>query len=47
MVNIFQPTDSEIYVNDKRVYLDQNGNWITTVELTISEEKAFQQHIQA
>lgn len=46
MVHIIQCVDHEMFVNDKRVYLDNNGNWIATEELTIAEQKAFQIHIK-
>ena len=46
MVAIIQKTDHEMFVNNKRVYKDGSGNWITSEELTRSEEKAFQLHIK-
>jgi len=43
---VTQLVDYELYVNNKRVYKDPNGNWVTTIELTPSEQRAFQSHIQ-
>ena len=34
-----------IYVNDKLVRMDSNGNWIATEELTTAESKAFYNHL--
>ena len=31
-------------VNGKEVYLDSNGNWIATQELTLNEVQAFQNY---
>lgn len=47
MITVTQCVDHELFVNNKRVYKDSNGNWLTTEELTPSEQKAFQTHIQS
>lgn len=46
---IIQPIDKgEKYeVNGKVVYLDSNGNWIATQELTANEGKAFNNYRNA
>lgn len=31
----------EVFVNDKRLYQDNNGNWLADEELTPSERMAF------
>lgn len=37
-----------VYVNEKRVQMDSNGNWVAPYdELTPSETKAFYQHLNA
>lgn len=44
-IDIKQFDDSELFVNDKRVLKDMNGNWCAQIELTPSEVKAIQWHI--
>lgn len=45
-IKITQCVDHELFINNKRVYKDSNDNWVAAEELTPSEQKAFQQHIQ-
>lgn len=47
MVHIVQLVDHEMFVNNKRVYKDTNGNWVAQTELTQAETEAFQIHIKA
>lgn len=44
-INILK--DDEILVNGKPVYKDQNDNWIAQIELTQSEAKALNQHLNS
>ncbi|HLT54400.1 MAG TPA: hypothetical protein VKZ97_10925 [Flavobacteriaceae bacterium] len=44
-VDITQFSDDKIYVNNKLVYLDSSGNWITKIELTQVETEALQQYL--
>lgn len=44
-IDIQQFNDNELFVNDKQVIRDMNGNWIAKIELTPSEVKALQWHI--
>ena len=45
-IDIQQFNDNELFVNDKQVIRDMNGNWIAKIELTQSEVKAIQWHIR-
>lgn len=45
-VDIQQFKDDELFVNDKLVVKDHNGNWITKVELTSSETEALHTYIK-
>lgn len=38
--------DDQMFVNNKVVERDTNGNWVARVELTQSEHKAFQKHLK-
>lgn len=44
-IDIQQFNDNELFVNDKQVIKDMNGNWCAKIELTPSEVKAVQWHI--
>jgi hypothetical protein len=46
-VNIFNHSDTKIYVNDKLVERDMNGNWIAKIELTTNEMQAFREHVDS
>lgn len=46
-VEIKREDERIIYVNDKMVRLDSDGNWIEVEELTPSESKAFHQYINS
>ncbi|WP_435135778.1 hypothetical protein [Formosa sp. A9] len=39
--------DDQLFVNNKIVERDSNGNWIARVELTSAEHKAFQKHLKS
>ncbi|MGC1471516.1 MAG: hypothetical protein WA775_02895 [Psychroserpens sp.] len=39
--------DDKILVNDKLVYLNQDGNWIAKIELTNNETEALNNHLNA
>lgn len=39
--------DDQMFVNNKIVERDSNGNWIARVELTQAEHKAFQKHLKS
>ena len=45
-VTIIQLVDNELTVNDKQVYKDTNGNWVSRVELTTAEQEALQLHLK-
>lgn len=42
-----QKTDDHYWVNNKSVYKDSNGNWISTEELTTTEHRAFSDYTKA
>lgn len=47
-VLIERKDERTIYVNDKIVRMDTNGNWVAPFEeLTPSESKAFHQHLNS
>ncbi|MGV8814771.1 MAG: hypothetical protein ACOH2D_11745 [Gelidibacter sp.] len=46
VIDIQQFNDNELFVNDKQVIKDMNGNWIAKIELTPSEVKAIQWHVR-
>lgn len=46
-INIQQTKDNELFVNDKLIIKDSNGNWIAKDELTPSETKALLLHIRS
>ena len=42
---INQIVDNELRINNKLVYKDTNGNWVSKVELTTAESEALQKHL--
>lgn len=38
-------TETGYRVNGKPVFKDQNGNWVTSLELSESEKRAFNEHL--
>ncbi|WP_435138846.1 hypothetical protein [Formosa sp. A9] len=48
MAVIISPlNDDQLFVNNKVVERDNNGNWIARVELNAAEEKAFHKHLKS
>lgn len=45
MTAIRNQSDTEVLVNNKMVYRDGNGNWVSTVELTAQETEALHKHL--
>lgn len=46
-IKIRRTAHDVIYVNDKLVRMDSDGNWIATEELTTAESKAFYSHLNS
>ncbi|MBV7268400.1 hypothetical protein [Winogradskyella luteola] len=46
-VQIQQPNERQILVNEKLVQKDIDGNWIAKIELTTTEYEAFNKHVKA
>lgn len=47
MVKITETEPGYFSVNGKLVYKDMNGKWVSNSELTLSEEKELQRHLEA
>jgi len=47
MVKIVQTEADKMTINGKHIYIDPNGKWVTTQELTQYESDAFHSHIKA
>lgn len=45
-VIVTQLNDDQISVNNKIVDRDSNGNWISRLEMSQNEHKAFQKHLR-
>ena len=46
-VTIKNVTNKLLYVNDKPVMKDFEGNWVTKVELTTAETEALYKHLKS
>jgi hypothetical protein len=40
-------SDTRMYVNDKEIIKDMDGDWICETQLTPAEAKAFRQHLHS
>jgi hypothetical protein len=46
-IKVKRHDENIVYVNDKIVMKDGNGNWVAKEELTTSESRAFYEHINS
>lgn len=46
-IQIQEHSDNKIYVNNKLVYVDMDGEWTAKVELTTNETSALQAHLRS
>lgn len=46
-IELYETDSGEVYINNKRLYRDTNGNWIAAEELSPSEQTCFNDWIKS